>query len=174
MFGLCAAFHSSAQSARPPTEPLLRAAVVGGILKYTIWEAVQPPSTVCTVGHPSSEQPLLKAGADLAIGSTALKVVPLQSRDYTNLPRCSAVVVGKLSKTELAGLQRHMQWQDILTICDGCQDHAIPANIVLLKANQRIAFLVMLREQAKIRFRSDLLELAAEVRWVDGGATSYE
>lgn len=170
LFGFCVACHGGFVVATPPPESLMRAAVVGGIVQYTIWSAEQAPTTLCTVGQPMSEQPLREAGRRHALGDAPLRIRAVSSHDRAGLRQCPVLVVGKLSAPEQSRLAEQLRQQDSLLICDGCDAGILPAHIVLFTRDERIGFVVRLPDPGKtrIRFRSDLLELAAEVRRLDG------
>lgn len=152
--------------ANPPVskanEDQVRAAVVVGIVRYTIWNHdLGGALRFCLVGE-SPSFPFIRAlhNQKRFLG-IPLKIVNLAADDNEGLGSCEVVVVGQNAKN-IASLG---SVTSCLTICDRCDDGADQSAVVIRKVDNRIRFSVSLQKakNAGIAFKSAMLELAAHV-----------
>lgn len=149
-------------------EPRVRAALVAGIFRYTLWDAFVTSKdniVVCLMGQPLSQPHLLSEIDGQSYGSRFIRVVEKETPDLKN---CHAAVIGEaLTRGTVKNIADLANDSRVLTICDACNpDVANRIMIDLITRRQRLRFSVDLRriKSAGIRLNSSLLELAAEVK----------
>ena len=162
LVGLVPPLPAASRTAR---EPELRAAVILGILRYTVWPAAQrdvPAIEVCIVGDPPSAPSLLAISNRRSFAGRRLRVLALPARESAT-HTCHVAVLGHGSSvTDAKRLAGHR----VLTICDACNGAEKQSTIRLLRRRNRIAFDVDLGQATRdgFSFGSAMLELAAKLR----------
>lgn len=163
---VCAPVASASEL--PRDEASVRAALVGGILRYTLWEQFidsQQAVTVCLAGQPPSQLLLQTSLNGQILGQYKVSVLV---EDPVDVEVCHALVVGSnLSRAEVKAFAKAANEHSTLTICDACNpDVASELMIDLIVRRQKLRFSVNLKliKAAGIALNSSLLELAAEVR----------
>jgi len=144
-------------------EDKLRAAVIGGILRYTQWQD-SAPKMLCSLGSPSSESILLKSAHRVRANNQAISILKIKAPEQIN--SCQIIVIGKVSDHLAFSLKAQLSTENTLSICDGCENNLWPTNITLIRHNNNIRFDVDLTTTGKdtITFSASLLELALHIK----------
>lgn len=153
---------SSGYSHANTQEGQLRAAVIGGILRYASWE--QPNTRViCALGQPMSAPSLTQAAHRIRINNEPASV--LQIDTHHDVENCQVLVIGTTSQPTHKALGPLLAHNQLLSICDGCSSPELPTSITLVRIKNKIAFNVDLNrtKNAGIKFSSALLELANQL-----------
>lgn len=144
-------------------EDKLRAAVIGGILRYTQWQD-SSPKILCSLGAPSSEKILLKSAHRVKANNQAVSILRVDTPDQ--IQACQIIVIGRVPKDLALPLKTQLNTGDTLSICDGCKDKQWPTYITLIRHKNNIRFDVDLSNTGKdaITFSASLLELALRIK----------
>jgi hypothetical protein len=154
----------------------LRAAVIVGILRFTVWTrknselATGNELTICAFGDAPSAIGLKKVSGPIIIQDQILRFRrPTNEKD---LLLCPVVVWGDgnkpLGATNISLAELRELGMEALVICDNCNNNMVGAAICLIREGDRIQFDINI-EQARlagVRFSSDLLTLARKVEGI--------
>lgn len=150
-------------SAAANQEDKLRAAVIGGILRYTQWQD-SDPKMLCSLGTPSSEGILFKSAHRVRANKQAISILKVKSPEQ--IKSCQIIVIGKVADILAPALQAQLNSGDTLSICDGCKENLWATSITLIRHKNNIRFDVDLTNTGKdaITFSASLLELALNIK----------
>jgi len=144
-------------------EEQLRAAVIGGILRYTQWQD-SASKTLCSLGAPSSEDILLKSAHRVKANNQSISILKVSHSEQ--IKACQILVIGRVPKDLAPSLKQQLNSGKVLSICDGCQDKKWTTNITLIRHKNNIRFDVDITHTKTnaITFSASLLELALSIR----------
>lgn len=161
-----ASMHTASAAASKANEDQVRAAVVVGIVRYTIWnEDVGDALNFCLVGE-SPSFPFIRAlNNQKRFLGIPLKIIDIKGDDQAALSSCEVVVLGTTENSS----PKLDNVSSCLTICDRCNKSEEDSAVVIQKVDNRIRFNVSLKKAKAlgIAFKSAMLELAAKVEGVD-------
>jgi len=144
-------------------EEQLRAAVIGGILRYTQWQD-SASKTLCSLGAPSSEDILLKSAHRVKANNQSISILKVSHSEQ--IKACQILVIGTVPNNLASSLKQQLKAGKMLSICDGCQDKKWTTNITLIRHKNNIRFDVDLSHTKTnaITFSASLLELALSIK----------
>jgi len=144
-------------------EEQLRAAVIGGILRYTHWQD-SASKTLCSLGAPSSEGILLQSAHRVKANNQSISILRVSHSEQ--IKACQILVIGKVPNNLASSLKQQLKAGKILSICDGCQNKQWTTNITLIRHKNNIRFDVDLTHTntSTITFSASLLELALSIK----------
>lgn len=150
-------------SAASNSEDTLRAAVIGGILRYTQWQD-SSQKTLCALGAPKSEDMLLQASHRVRANRQVISI--LKVSDQTQLNECQILVIGEVPEFLNTSLLKLLTTGNTLSICDGCKHDRWPTSITLIRHKNHIRFDIDLTytKKSSITFSASLLELALHIK----------